>query len=278
MTARATPDAAHTAGKAPLRVLDTPEAVGELLATRILASLAAAHAAGRHFLLGCPTGRTPKPIFAAMARKLADAAGDHDLSRLVLLMMDEYLVPDTDGQLQWAAESAPWSCHWFARHEIMNRLNAALSRSRRVPEDAAWFPDPRDPRAYDARIADAGGIDFFLLASGASDGHVAFNPPGSPRDSRTRVIPLSEETRRDNLQTFPTFGTLETVPHHGVSVGIATITESREAVMVALGAGKRETVSRMRAADRYDPSWPATLIHECANAEIVCDREASGDV
>ena len=194
-------------------------------------------------------------------------------------MMDEYLVPAgvrgrADRELQWASGDAPWSCHWFARHEIMNRLNAALSRSRRVPDDAAWFPDPRDPQAYDARIADAGGIDFFLLASGASDGHVAFNPPGSPRDSRTRVIPLSEETRRDNLQTFPSFGTLDTVPHHGVSVGIATITESREAVMVALGAGKRETVARMRAADRYDPSWPATLIHECANAEIVCDRAA----
>lgn len=263
----------------PLHTFPTPEAVGDAIAARILTRIADAHAAGRRFLLGCPTGRTPKPIFAAMARRMADAAGEHDLSRIVLVMMDEYLVPAgvpgrADGELQWASGDAPWSCHWFARHEIMNRLNAALSRSRRVPDDAAWFPDPRDPQAYDARIADAGGIDFFLLASGASDGHVAFNPPGSPRDSRTRVIPLSEETRRDNLQTFPSFGTLDTVPHHGVSVGIATITESREAVMVALGAGKRETVARMRAADRYDPSWPATLIHECANAEIVCDRAA----
>jgi glucosamine-6-phosphate deaminase len=277
MTARATPETATVTGKAPLRVLDSPEAVGELLAARILASIATAHAAGRHFLLGCPTGRTPKPIFHAMAKRLADAAGEHDLSRVVLLMMDEYLVPDEGRALRWAPEDAPWSCHWFARHEIMNRLNAALSRARRIADDAAWFPDPRDPAAYDARIADAGGIDFFLLASGASDGHVAFNPPGSPRDSRTRVIPLSEETRRDNLQTFPVFGTLETVPHHGVSVGIATITGSREAVMVALGAGKRETVSRMRAAERYDASWPATLIHECRNAEIVCDREAAGE-
>src|SRR5687767_12097093 len=192
-------------------------------------------------------------------------------------MMDEYLVPG-NGALEYASAAHPWTCHHFARVEIAGQLNDALPPTHRIGSESIWFPDPADPPGYDARIAGAGGIDLFILASGASDGHVAFNPPGSPRDSRTRVIPLSEETRRDNLQTFPVFGSLETVPHHGVSVGIATITEPREAVMVALGAGKREAVSRMRAAGRYDPSWPATLIHECANGEIVCDREASGDM
>lgn len=263
---------------APVRVLADAGAIGDDLARRILARIDEARADGaragsRRFLLGCPTGRTPKPIFGAMVRLLARSP--RDLSHVVLVMMDEYLVPDAAGALQWASESAPWSCHWFARHEIAERVNAPLPPEQRLREDAAWFPDPRDPAAYERRITDAGGIDFFLLASGASDGHVAFNPPGSSRDSRTRVIPLSEETRRDNLQTFPSFGTLETVPHHGVSVGVATITASREAVMVAIGAGKRETVSRMRAAERYDPSWPATLIHECRNAEIVCDMAAS---
>lgn len=259
---------------ASLRVLDTPESIGEDLAARLLARAAESRAAGHRFLLGCPTGRTPKPIFAAMARQLG--ASPQDLSHVVLVMMDEYLVPGAAGEMRWAPDDAPWSCHWFAQHEIAGRLNAVLPLGQRLARDAAWFPDPRDPAAYEARIAAAGGIDFFLLASGASDGHVAFNPPGSPRDSRTRVIPLSEETRRDNLQTFPVFGTLETVPHHGVSVGIATIAESREAVMVAWGAGKRETVSRMRAASAYDASWPATLIHECRNAEIVCDAAAAG--
>ena len=141
--------------------------------------------------------------------------------------------------------------------------------------DAIWFPDPHDPAAYDARIADAGGIDFFLLASGASDGHVAFNPPGSPRTSRTRIVELSEETRRDNLQTFPTFGSLDQVPHHGVGVGIATIASAKEAAMVVWGAGKRQTLARMLRASRYEPDWPATIIHECANREIVCDEEAA---
>lgn len=250
---------------APLRVLPDPESLGDYVAERVLARAAEARDAGRRFLLGCPTGRTPRPAFAAMARRLAGARDD--MRHVVLVMMDEYLVPGADGALADAPADAPWSCHHFARHEIAGPLG--------VPDASVWFPDPRDPAAYDARLADAGGVDLFLLASGASDGHVAFNPPGSPRDSRTRIIPLSDETRRDNVQTFPSFGSLENVPRHGVSVGVATIVASRAAIMMALGAGKRLTVSRMRAADRYDPSWPATLIHECAAGEIVVDSAAA---
>jgi glucosamine-6-phosphate deaminase len=256
---------------APIRTLPTPEAVGDLLAARILGAVAAV--GGRPFLLGCPTGRTPRPIFAAMGRRLAERPVD--LSRLVLVMMDEYLVPGPRG-LAWAPAERPWSCHHFARHEILAPLNARLPAGWQASEANAWFPDPARPEAYDARIDDAGGVDLFLLASGASDGHVAFNPPGSPRESRSRVIPLSDETRRDNLQTFPTFGTLDAVPHHGVSVGVDTICRSKAAVMVATGAGKRQTVQRMRAATRYEADWPATLIHECRGAEVVVDGAAAG--
>ena len=256
---------------APLRVLPTPDAIGEEVGAPLLEHIARAGLAGKRFLLGCPTGRSPKPLFAAMARRLA--ARPQDLSHLVFVMMDEYLVDGRDG-LQYAPSDAPWSCHYFARAEIADGLNAALSATQRIREDAFWFPDPRDPAAYDVRIDAAGGIDFFLLASGASDGHVAFNPPGSGRGSRTRVIALSDETRRDNLKTFPAFGTLDVVPRHGVSVGIDTIIRSRAAAMIAWGDGKRLTVERMRRAVRYEPDWPATLIHECAAGEIFCDEAA----
>ena len=258
--------------KASLRVLDSPEAIGEDIAARLLERIERARLAARRFLLGCPTGRSPKPVFAAMARRLA--VNPQDLSHLVFVMMDEYLVQGRNG-LEYAPDDAPWSCHYFARVEIAAKLNGTLPDVQRVDAESFWFPDPRNPAAYDARIAAAGGIDFFLLASGASDGHVAFNPPGSARDSRTRIIELSEETRRDNLKTFPAFGTLDAVPHHGVSVGIDTIIRSREAVMLAWGQGKRVTVDRMRRADRYAADWPATLVHECAAAEVVCDKAAA---
>ena len=256
---------------APVRVFPTPEALGDAVAARVLAALEAA--GDRRFLLGCPTGRTPRPVFAAMARRVA--AEPRDLSRLVLVLMDEYLVPGARG-LEWAPPERPWSCHHFARAEIVEPLNEWLPDEWKARAANVWFPDPAAPEDYDRRLDAAGGADVFLLASGASDGHVAFNPPGSPRDSRTRVIPLSEETRRDNLQTFPSFGALEAVPHHGVSVGVDTICRSRSAIMMVTGAGKRRTLARMRAATRYEADWPATLIHECRGGEIVADAEAAG--
>jgi glucosamine-6-phosphate deaminase len=206
-----------------------------------------------------------------MARRLAETK--QDLSHLVLVMMDEYLVPG-DGGLEYASAAHPWTCRLFARVEIADRLNEGLPPAERLRSESIWFPDPADPAAYDARIAGAGGIDLFILASGASDGHVAFNPPGSPRDSRTRIIPLSDETRRDNLQTFPAFGSLSAVPHHGISVGIGTIASAREALMLVWGAGKRMTLARMRETRGYDPAWPATVIHECAVGEILADAGA----
>lgn len=227
-------------------VFETPEALGEALADVIVARAVARE----HFLLGCPTGRTPRPVYAALARRKAD------LSHVTLVMMDEYLVAGA-----WATE--PWSCHSFVRQN----MNFGAGE--------IWFPDPADPGAYERRIADAGGIDLFLLASGASDGHVAFNSTGSPRDSRTRVVPLSDQTRRDNLQTSPSFGSLENVPRHGVTVGIATIAESREAIMMLTGASKRLTLQRILAANAYDPGWPATVIHECAVRAIFADAAAA---
>ena len=236
------------AGLTPLHVFDTPEALGEAIATRIVDGAAEAAAAGRRFLLGCPTGRTPRPVYAALARRKAE------LRHVTLVMMDEYLVA--------RPADYPWSCQTF------------VSREMNFGAGEIWFPDPTNPAAYDRRIADAGGVDLFLLASGATDGHVAFNSTGSPRDSRTRIISLSEETRRDNLQTSPSFGTLENVPRQGVSVGIATIAEAREAIMALTGEAKRLTLQRILAANAYDPSWPATVIHECARRAIFADAAA----
>jgi glucosamine-6-phosphate deaminase len=227
---------------------------------------------GRQFLLGCPTGRTPRPIYNAITQLLMRT--DQDVRNLVVVMMDEYLVQGKDG-FRYADERNPWACHHFVRTEMVGRWNEVLPPDLGVPDESIWFPDPSDPTEYDQRIAAAGGIDFFLLASGATDGHVAFNPPGSERHSTTRIITLSEETRRDNLQTFPAFGTLAAVPTHGISVGMGTIAAARESAMVVWGAGKRLTLQRIKNVPRYLPDWPATIIHECRNGQIICDDEAS---
>jgi glucosamine-6-phosphate deaminase len=234
-----------------LRFFPTPESLGTDVAAHLLERLRRGR---KPFLLGCPTGRTPKPVY--------DALANADLSDVIFVMMDEYLVPGANG-LTWASDRESWSCHAF------------VARNFQFQCRDIWFPDPTDPGKYDRRIAEAGGIDFFILASGASDGHVAFNSTGSPRDSCTRIVPLSDATRRDNLQTSPSFGTIDNVPRHGVTVGIDTIARARDAVMIVWGRSKRLTLQRILAADRYDPEWPATVIHECPIREIVADEAAS---
>lgn len=245
----------------------TPEALGQAVAQDIARRLA--DKAGP-FLLGCPGGRSPRPVYAALA-----GIQGLDLARLIIVMMDDYLT-ETPLGFDHVGETEHHSCRRFARLEIQAVLNAGLPPSRRIPDGNVWFPDPQRPAAYDARIAGAGGIDLFLLASGAGDGHVAFNPPGTHPDSLTRIVALAEQTRRDNLATFPDFAGLPAVPRHGVTVGIATIARARACAMIVWGADKRRAYQRLAAATAYDPTWPATVWTTCPDATLYTDHAATG--
>ena len=90
------------------------------------------------------------------------------------------------------------------------------------------------------------------------------------------MVGLAEQTRRDNLKTFPDFASIDAVPRHGVTVGIETIrAQSRAVGMVVWGEGKREAYRRLSAAQSYDPDWPATIFSICANATLYADRAAA---
>ncbi len=156
-------------------ILPGPDAIGEAVADLILARLR--EAAGRPFLLGCPSGRTAAPVYAALARH---AGHGRDLSALVVVMMDDYVVPDGDGGFEIVDPVSSYSCLGFARREILAPIAAAAHSAGLAAPSQIWTADPARPEEYDARIAEAGGVDLFLLASGDSDGHIAFNQPGTP--------------------------------------------------------------------------------------------------
>jgi glucosamine-6-phosphate deaminase len=230
-------------------VLPSPEAIGERLAGEI---------ADRHdrargpFLLGCPGGRSLRSTYTALRRLR------RPFDRLVVVMMDEYVGAPAD---------AHYSCTRFASAEIARPLG--------VPAERVWLPDAADAAGYDDRIDRAGGVELFLLASGASDGHVAFLPPGSPRDGRTSVVEIAESTRRDNLATFPEFRSLAEVPLRGVSVGLGTIEAARSLRLVLHGRDKRAAAARLRSLDRFDASWPASIVHEHEDALVLLDEAAA---
>ena len=264
----------HFAAGTPVEVYADADQLGEVLAREILGGLAATPS-DRRYLLGCPGGRSLRSTYQALARL---APADADLSRLVIVMMDEYVVESADGPRR-IDPRAHCSCVGFAEREIVGPINAAVPRGRGILPEHVWGPDPAAPPAYDRRIEAAGGVDLFLAASGAGDGHVAFVGPGGDLSGRTSLIDLAEQTRRDNLATFPDFTSLDDVPRLGVSVGLGTImTLSRAVAMVLVGAAKRASAARILAVADFDPAWPATFIHRCPQPRILLDAAAAGSV
>ena len=256
----------------PASVFDTPEDLGRDLAAAILSALGRARGKGRGFVLGCPSGRSFRSTYAALAGQASREGAD--LSALAIAMMDEYVQADEAGFTPCPAD-VHYSCRRFAHEEIRAVLNRGLPAAEGVAEANVWLPDPRQPGEYDARLREAGGVDLFLLASGASDGHIAFNAPGTARDSRCRVVELAETTRRDNLATFPAFAAIDEVPRHGVTVGLGTIVDSsREVALVLHGPHKKAAARRVLASSRFTAEWPATIVFECAKARILLDRAA----
>jgi glucosamine-6-phosphate deaminase len=256
----------------PVAVAPDADAAGRLVAERII-DLMEASDGDRPFYLAGPAGRTPTTTYAAFGRIAARRGVD--LSRLVVVMMDEYVHEGPSG-FQLCDPSSHYSCvRYFARH-LRDVVNEHMPVGRSLADDQIRCPDPSDPASIDRELDRAGGADVFLLASGASDGHVAFNPPGTPLESSTRVEKLARSTRRDNLSTFPAFGSLDSVPTHGVTIGLASVTRARHAMMLLLGAQKRDALGRLLGSGDFDPQWPATVAYRCNDPVVVVDEAAAG--
>src|SRR5215204_5357585 len=118
--------------------------------------------------------------------------------------------------------------------------------------------------AYERAIADAGGIDIQILGIG-TDGHIAFNEPGSSLASRTRIKTLTRQTRIDNARFFG--GDVESVPRHCLTQGIGTILEARHIVLVASGRRKAEAVHQL-VEGPVSAMWPATALQLHPNVTV----------
>jgi glucosamine-6-phosphate deaminase len=247
--------------------------LGKALACKIVDQMLAAQSERRRYLLGCPGGRSPKPVYAELATMAINF--DLDLSNVTLVMMDDYLEGNAP-PFRYVDINAHYSCRRFAIVEIAAVLNRGKPPAKQIQPENIWYPDPENCEFYDERIADAGGIDLFILASGATDGHIAFNPPGSPRCCKSRIVRLAQQTRSDNLKTFPDFTSLSEVPKFGVTIGVGSIAKhSKSAAMVVFGADKKLAFQEISQASVYSPDWPASIITECSDAILYADVVAS---
>ncbi len=129
---------------------------------------------------------------------------------------------------------------------------------------------PTAGAAYEAALAAAGGVDLQVLGIG-SDGHLAFNEPGSSLASTTRIKTLTEQTRQDNARFF---GSIDEVPRHVLTQGLGTILRARHLLLIATGAGKAEAVAAA-VEGPLTASCPASVLQLHPHATVLLDPDAA---
>ncbi|KKK21938.1 hypothetical protein P175DRAFT_0431256 [Aspergillus ochraceoroseus IBT 24754] len=178
--------------------------------------------AARPFVLGLPTGGSPLPIYRALIA--AYIQGKVSFKHVVTFNMDEYV---------GLARDHPESYHSFMYKNFFNHVDIDPQNVNILDGTAASLTE--ECLAYEAKIRAVGGIDIFLGGVG-SDGHIAFNEPGSSLASRTRIKSLAYETMIANARFFN--GNLDLVPRMALTVGVQTIMEAREVIIIATGSAK----------------------------------------
>ncbi len=141
----------------------------------------------------------------------------------------------------------------------------------RVP--TAWPPTSRPPaRQYEAAIRDAGGVDLQILGIG-TDGHIAFNEPGSSLASRTRIKTLTRQTRIDNARFFD--GDVDAVPTHCLTQGLGTIMEARHVDPGGDRPRQGRSGAPPRRGRRSARMWPATILQHHPHVTVLLDDAAA---
>ena len=131
------------------------------------------------------------------------------------------------------------------------------------------FPSESNYEEYDALIAKAGGVDLQILGIGAN-GHIGFNEPNTPFDSLTHITGLTQKTIEDNARFF---SSIDEVPTSAITMGLTTIMNSKEVVLIALGANKADAIKAL--VDNVGPSCPASILNNHPNVTIYCDAAAA---
>lgn len=209
-------------------------------------------------VLGLATGSTPLGTYRELIK--LHEAGHFDCSQTTTFNLDEYvgLSPD-HGQ----------SYSFFMRENLFKYLNIDLARCH-VPDGLAEDFESYCV-SYEQEIQKAGGIDLQLLGLG-SDGHIAFNEPTSSLASRTRLKALTQQTRLDNARFFDS---LAEVPTLAVTMGIGTILEARNILLLACGAKKASAVRSMIEGP-ISSFVPASALQLHANVTVILDEPAAG--
>ncbi len=195
--------------------------------------------------LGLPTGHSPLGAYKLLSQW--SEQGKLDWSKACCFALDEYIDADAEESFQ----------HF---------LETNLYRHTNLPDGQKF--NPKNVDNYDQLIRDMGGLDLTILGIG-TNGHIAFNEPGTPRMSWTHCTRLTEATREAN-QTY--FGPGEEVPKRAVTMGIETILASKQIILIASGAHKQEVLERALLGTT-DVNLPASFLSLHPHVTVLSDFE-----
>jgi len=235
-------------------ILENEQAIADVAAQSIAALLAAKPTAN----IGLATGSSPLALYRRLIE--LNQAGQISFTQAKCFQLDEYV---------GIAADHPERYRNVLDTELVAQVDFAPSALHGL--DSLAEDIPAFCQAYEATIKWAGGIDLQILGIG-SDGHIAFNEPGSALTSRTRLIVLTEQTIADNARFFD--NDPAAVPKYAITQGLGTIMEAQHLVLMAMGQNKAEAVRQM-VEGGVSAKWPASIMQFHQHATVLLDPAAA---
>ena len=241
-------------------IQDNYEKMSRWAAEHIAAAINA-HKEPRPFVLGLPTGSSPLGVYKKLIEM--NKAGKVSFKNVVTFNMDEYVgLPHEHDQSYWYFMHDNFFDHLDIPAENVNILNGMAKDLQKECED------------YEKKIASYGGIDLFMGGIGV-DGHIAFNEPFTSLNSRTGLRTLTSDTKIVNSRFFG--NDPSKVPSYALSVGVGTVTDSKEVLILINGHNKARALAHT-VEGGVNQMWTCSALQLHNNAIIVCDEAACGEI
>ena len=236
--------------------------VGRWVAQHIVSRIKAFQpTADRPFVLGLPTGGTPIPTYQELVRLYKES--EISFANVITFNMDEYV---------GLPASHPECYRSFMHREFFDHVDIPIENINFLDGNAGDLE--AECQRYEDKIAELGGIKLFMGGVG-HDGHIAFNEPGSSLASRSRVKTLTEVTRQANARFFD--NDINQVPKLALTVGVGTLLDANEILILATGADKARAV-QATAEGSVNHMWTISAIQMHRKAIMVCDDAATLDL
>jgi glucosamine-6-phosphate deaminase len=206
--------------------------------------------------LGLATGSTPKGVYDYLIQDHEE--NETTYKQVKSVNLDEYIGLSTED---------PNSYHYFMNQTLFKHLDINENLTH-IPNGAASDLEQECLR-YEQLIKELGGIDLQLLGIG-QNGHIGFNEPGTPFTSTTHIVTLAQNTREANSRFF---NSLEEVPTHAITMGIASILKSKEILLLVSGERKAEALYKFVNGE-ISEEFPASALKYHSNVTVIADRDA----